>query len=494
MNEKNEKRSGAVNQEQDVVNQEQKNGRQQGSGNGGRQAAPEAPPADASTEERRKRPRPKISDTPPLPPPPPKLADYAPIVGQAEIDELHFLAQRLRNKTVKMVNSTAVGGGVAEILNRLIPLMNELEVHTKWEVITGGNDFYEVTKGFHNALHGGEYNVTKEVLEIFMMYNEQNRQRMEFTEDLFVIHDPQPAGLIASKANTRGKWIWRCHIDLSNPHPDVWGFLRPLVDQYDAAIFSSPSFARQLGIPQYLFYPCIDPLSEKNKDLDEAFVNKVCEDFGVDRSRPIITQISRFDRLKDPVGVIQAYKMVKKYVDCQLVLAGGGATDDPEGAVVLAEVMQEAGDDPDVIILNLPPWSALEINALQRASTVIVQKSLKEGFGLTVTEGLWKGKPVIGGAVGGIPVQIIHKLTGVLVHSVEGCAYQLRYLLTHPDIAAQLGKNGREHVKENFLMTTNVKRWLLLYQLMLGMARPVKPDKAVVPADLPKVEEEARAK
>ena len=434
--------------------------------------------------ERRQRPRPKISETPPLPPPPPKLADYEPIIGKAELDELRFLAHRLRGRHVKMVNSTAVGGGVAEILNRLIPLMNELEIPTKWEVITGGNDFFEVTKGFHNALHGGEYHVTKDILDIFMMYNEQNRQRMEFTEDLFVIHDPQPVGLIKSKGNTRGKWIWRCHIDLSNPHPDVWGFLRPMVEQYDSAIFSSPSFARQLAIPQYLFYPCIDPLSEKNKDLDESFVNKVCEDFGIDRSRPVITQISRFDRLKDPVGVIQAYKLVKKYVDCQLVLAGGGATDDPEGAVVLAEVMQEAGDDPDIIILNLPPWSALEINALQRASTVIVQKSLKEGFGLTVTEGLWKGKPVIGGAVGGIPVQIIHKLTGVLVHSVEGCAYQIRYLLTHPEIAAQLGKNGREHVKENFLMTTNVKRWLILFQIMLGMTRPMKPDRAVVPGEI----------
>jgi trehalose synthase len=455
------------------------------SGNGG------APSGEAPPIERRQRPRPKISDTPPLPPPPPKLADYEPIIGKAELDELRFLAHRLRGRSVKMVNSTAVGGGVAEILNRLIPLMNELEINTKWEVITGGNDFFEVTKGFHNALHGGEYNVTKEILEIFMMYNEQNRQRMEFAEDLFVIHDPQPVGLVKSKGNTRGKWIWRCHIDLSNPHPDVWGFLRPMVEQYDSAIFSSPSFARQLAIPQYLFYPCIDPLSEKNKDLEESYVNKVCEDFGIDRSRPVITQISRFDRLKDPVGVIQAYKLVKKYVDCQLVLAGGGATDDPEGAVVLAEVMQEAGDDPDIIILNLPPWSALEINALQRASTVVVQKSLKEGFGLTVTEGLWKGKPVIGGAVGGIPVQIIHKLTGVLVHSVEGCAYQIRYLLTHPEIAAQLGKNGREHVKENFLMTTNVKRWLILFQIMLGMTKPVKPDRAVVPGDIkpPKKEE-----
>ncbi len=433
-------------------------------------SATQAPP-----RERRRKPR--ISETPPVPPPPPCLADYEPIIGKPQLDELHFLARSVRGKTVKMVNSTSMGGGVAEMLNRLIPLLNELEVHTKWDVITGGNDFFEITKGFHNALHGGEYVLTKEAKEIFMMYNEQNRQRMQFVEDLFVIHDPQPAGLIRARERNRGRWIWRCHIDLSNPHPDVWGFLRPMIEEYDAAIFSSPQFARQLAIPQYLFYPCIDPLSEKNKELDEAYIQKVCDDFGIDRTRPIVTQISRFDRLKDPVGVIQAYQLAKKYVDCQLVLAGGGASDDPEGAVVLQEVMNAAGDDPDVIILNLPPWSALEINALQRASTIVVQKSLKEGFGLTVTEALWKGKPTIAGAVGGIPTQVIHKLTGVLVHSVEGCAYQIRYLLTHPEFAKELGKNGREHVKENFLMTTNVKRWLLLFQIMLGMARPEPPDK-----------------
>ena len=433
-----------------------------------------APPAPEV--ERRHRPRPKISTTPPAPPLPPRLEDYAPIIGQPELDELHFLAKQLRGKTVKMVNSTAVGGGVAEMLNRLVPLMNELEVVTRWDVITGGNDFFEVTKGFHNALHGGEYAVTQAVKDIFLMYTEQNRQRMEFSEDLLVMHDPQPAALIRSKRSDHGRWVWRCHIDLSNPNPEVWGFLRPFVDQYDAAIFSSPAFSRQLACPQYLFYPCIDPLSEKNKDLDESVVQKICDDFGIDRSRPVVTQISRFDRLKEPVGVIQAYKLAKKYVDCQLVLAGGGATDDPEGAAVLQEVMEEAGDDPDVIILNLPPWSAIEINALQRASTLIVQKSLKEGFGLTVTEGLWKGKPVIAGAVGGIPTQVIHKLTGVLVHSVEGCAYQIRYLLTHPEYAAQLGRHGREHVKENFLMTANVERWLLLMQILLGTAHPQPPE------------------
>jgi trehalose synthase len=400
------------------------------------------------------------------------LDDYEAVIGRPDLDELRFLAQSLRGKTVKMVNSTAVGGGVAEILNRLVPLMNEVEVRTKWEVITGGNDFFEVTKGFHNALHGAPYNLTQQALDIFLAYNEQNRQRMEFGEDLVVVHDPQPAGLVRSKQAGRGRWIWRCHIDLSSPHPGVWGFLRPMVEQFDAAIFSSPAFTRQLDIPQYLFYPCIYPLSEKNKEPEQSCLEKIADDFGIDRSRPVITQISRFDRLKDPVGVVEAYKLVKKYVDCQLVLAGGGASDDPEGAAVLQEVREAAGDDLDVIILNLPPWCALEVNALQRISTVVVQKSLKEGFGLTVTEALWKSKPVIAGAVGGIPTQVVHKLTGVLVHSVEGCAYQLRYLLTHPEFALQLGKNGREHVKENFLITTNLKRWLVLFQILLGVAQP----------------------
>ena len=404
---------------------------------------------------------------PPAPVPSPHLDDYQSIVGAAVIDELRFLARDLKGKTVKMVNSTAVGGGVAEMLNRLVPLLGELEVATHWDVITGGNDFFEVTKAFHNALHGSAYELTRHAQEIFLSYNEQNRQRMQFNEDVVVIHDPQPAPLIRARQDGPTRWIWRCHIDLSNPHPQVWGFLRPFIEQYDAAIVSSQSFARQLSIPQYLFYPCIDPLSEKNKQLDDSFVQKVCDEFGIDRARPIVIQVSRFDRLKDPVGVVQAFKLARKYVDCQLVLAGGGASDDPEGALVLSEVREAAGSDPDVMILELPPWCALEINALQQASTVVVQKSIKEGFGLTVTEALWKGKPTIASAVGGIPNQVIHNLTGVLVHSVEGCAYQMRYLLTHLEFAAQLGRNGREHVKENFLMTTNVRRWLLLLQILL---------------------------
>jgi trehalose synthase len=421
-------------------------------------------PADPNSSVTEQRPVPAWR-IPPAPAPIPNLADYSPIIGMGELDELHFLAEGLAGKSVKMVNSTAVGGGVAEMLNRLVPLLDELGIHTNWEVLTGGNDFFEVTKAFHNALHGMEYKLTPDAAHVYLAGNEQNRRRMQFNEDFVVIHDPQPAALLQERADNRN-WIWRCHIDLSSPNPEVWAFLRPLIERFDAAIFSSQSFAQRLALPQYLFYPCIDPLSEKNKELDDSVIQKVCDEFGVDRSRPIVTQVSRFDRLKDPVGVIHAYRMAKEYVDCQLVLAGGGATDDPEGAAVLKETIAAAENDPDVIILDLPPWCALEINALQRASTIVVQKSLREGFGLTVTEALWKAKPTIASAVGGIPNQIIHKLSGMLVHSVEGCAYQIRYLLTHPEFAQQLGRTGREHVKENFLMTTNAKRWLLLMRIL----------------------------
>lgn len=221
-----------------------------------------------------------------------------------------------------------------------------------------------------------------------------------------------------------------------------------------------------MAIPQYLFAPTIDPLADKNRELDPEYVRSVVDGFGIDVKRPIVTQVSRFDRLKDPVGVVQAYKMVKKYSDCQLVLAGGGASDDPEGAVVFAEVQEAAKGDPDIFLLNLPPWSHLEINALQRASTIVVQKSLREGFGLTVTEALWKRKPVVASAVGGILRQVLHKVTGMLTHSVEGCAYQIRFLLSNPAFAKTLGEAGHDHVKQNFLITKNLKRYLLVFLLM----------------------------
>ncbi len=398
------------------------------------------------------------------------LEDYRPVVGPTEVDEVRALAHRSAGKSVKMVNSTAVGGGVAEILNRLVPLLSDVGLPTRWEVMTGGNDFFEVSKAFHNALHGASYEASWRAFELFLSYSEQNLRQISFDTDFVVIHDPQPVALVKARNSRPPHWIWRCHIDVSNPNPLVWDFLMQFVRRYDAALFSSPNFTRSLPIPQYLFLPCIDPLSQKNQELEADFIRSTLEKYSIDPKRPILTQVSRFDRLKDPIGVIQAYKQVRKYKDCQLVLAGGGAADDPEGGQVLSEVREAAGNDPDIHVLELPPWSALEINALQRASTIIIQKSLREGFGLTVTEALWKKKPVVASAVGGIPLQVIHKLTGMLAHSVEGTAYQIRFLLSNPAIAARLGENGHQHVKENFLITRNLKRYLVLFLTLSGAA------------------------
>jgi trehalose synthase len=400
----------------------------------------------------------------------PRLDDYAAIIGQPEIDEVRTFAQPLIGRTLTMVNSTAVGGGVAEILNRLMPLLIETGLQARWEVMTGDGRFFAVTKAMHNALHGAPFVASPDAFDVFLAANEENRKRLALDSEFTVIHDPQPVALVAAREGKAGHWIWRCHIDLSHAHPVVWDFLRPWVERYDKALFSAPAFTQRLHIPQVLFYPTIDPLADKNRDLDRAFVSSVLERFQIDPGRPILTQISRFDRLKDPVGVIQAFRMVRRYHDCQLVLAGGGASDDPEGAEVLAEVRHAAGHDPDIHVLELPPTSHLEVNALQRGSTIIVQKSLREGFGLTVAEALWKKKPVVASAIGGIPSQVLHKITGMLAQSVEGAAYHLRFLLSNPEFAQRLGENGHEHVKENFLITHNLKRYLLLF--LRGLDRP----------------------
>lgn len=396
----------------------------------------------------------------------PLLDSYMPLLG-SEVDELRALARPLQGKTVQMINSTLVGGGVAELLSRIVPILSDLGLVPSWNVIMGDTAFFDVTKAFHNALHGAPFTRRPDAFDTFLAITKANATRLNLEAEFMVIHDPQPAGLIDSRKAGRGHWIWRCHIDLSHSDPTVWGFLAPFINGYDAAIFSSPEFSRQLPIPQYLFHPSIDPLADKNKPLSSDFVHGVLEKFQIDPRRPILTQISRFDRLKDPVGVVRAYRLVKPYYDCQLVLAGGGATDDPEGAAVLDETREAAGSDPDIFILNLPPDSPLEINALQRGSTIVIQKSLREGFGLTVAEALWKKKPVIASAVGGIPAQVIHKQTGLLAHSVEGTAYQIRYLLSHPDIAERLGERGHEHVREQFLVTGNVKRYLTLFLYLL---------------------------
>lgn len=389
-----------------------------------------------------------------------KIEEYIPLVGQAIIDDLRLLGERLKGKVIQHINSTSVGGGVAEILNRMVPLLRELGVDTKWDVIKGGEQFFAVTKKFHNALHGRAEEITKRDFEVFVETSQQNIEGVDTYGDIVFIHDPQPIALIKKKA--ANKWLWRCHVDVSDPNERVWGFLKDFIVGYDSAVFSAPAFSRKLPIRQFLISPSIDPLSDKNKELPQETIDSVLRKYNIRKDRPIITQVSRFDRLKDPIGVVDAYLQVKKYIDCQLVLAGGAAEDDPEGFKVLGEVKEKAKNDPDIHILLLPQ-SDIEINALQRASDVIVQKSLKEGFGLTVSEALWKTKPVVASNVGGIPLQIKHKYSGLLCHSVEGASFAIKQLLSSPAYAKKLGENGREHIKNNFLITRHLRDYMLLF-------------------------------
>ncbi len=392
-----------------------------------------------------------------------KIEDYAQIIGQSSIDDLRHIADRLKGKSVQQINSTAVGGGVAEILNRMIPLMRELGVNTKWDVIKGGEQFFAVTKKFHNALHGNKEDLSDKDFEIFLETGNKNASEMEIFGDIVFVHDPQPITLIEKRSGN--KWAWRCHVDVSKPDEKVWKFLENYISKYDSAVFSSPVFSHKLSIRQFLISPSIDPLSDKNIELPQETIDQTLKKYKVPDDKPIVTQISRFDRLKDPVGVIEAYKIVKRHIDCSLVLAGGTAADDPEGQLVLEEVREKAGNDPDIHIL-LMPQNDIEVNALQRASTVIVQKSIKEGFGLTVSEALWKSKPVVASNVGGIPHQIKHKFSGLLCNSVEGAAFSIKQLLNAPSYAKKLGENGKEHIKNNFLITRQIKDYLLLFLSM----------------------------
>ena len=392
-----------------------------------------------------------------------KIDDYEPIVGKNVIDELKLLGNHLSGKRIQNINSTFSGGGVAEILSRLVPLANQLGIDARWDVIQGDDAFFDVTKKFHNALHGRDEDIVDDDFQIFIQTSWKSIDQLRLNADIYFIHDPQPVMLISRKTELQGKWIWRCHIDVSHPNQRVWKFLNQHVCKYDAAVFSAPAFSQKLPIRQFLISPSIDPLSDKNKELSKAQVEAVLNKYNIDAEKPMVVQISRFDYLKDPLGVIEAFEMVRKGFDCQLILAGGTATDDPECAEVLDKVRDRADGKPDIKVLLIPPGSDVEINALQRAATVIFQKSLKEGFGLTISEALWKSKPVVASAVGGIPLQVKNKFTGLLCHSVDGAAYALKQLLSNPEYASQLGKNGREHVKQNFLITRHLKEYLLLF-------------------------------
>jgi trehalose synthase len=389
------------------------------------------------------------------------LDSYREVTPKGTIDFLRCLADKVRGRRILHVNSTRVGGGVAEILRSLVPLLQDIGVEARWEVITGTEDFFAVTKAFHNALQGEEQDLTPEMLETYREINRQNAQGLALNADYVIIHDPQPAALILQKPEG-GRWIWRCHIDISHPQRKVWNFLRQYVVQYDGAIFSLPRFAQRLPIPQFLIYPSIDPLSDKNRELSPGEQEKILDRLRIPRDKPLLLQVSRFDRFKDPLGVIQAYRLAKKHHDVRLILAGGGATDDPEGEKVLAEVRQAARNDPDILILLLPPDANVEINALQRAATIILQKSLREGFGLTVAEAMWKGKPVIGGFAGGITVQLVYGVTGFTVNSSEGAAFRIHHLLDNPDLMDKMGEDAREYVRRNFLITRHLGDYLAL--------------------------------
>jgi trehalose synthase len=403
-----------------------------------------------------------------------KLAEYEPVVGRPVLDQLHQLASSLTGMTVVHVNSTRVGGGVAEILTWMVPFMRELGIDASWETIEGNAGFFKTTKMFHNGFQGNPVNLTSSDIRAYEQTNEANAERLRpilEEADAVFIHDPQPAALLNLCPNRKGKWIWRCHIDASHPNRQVWKYLRGFLAGYDASIFSLYSFSRYLDHPQFIIAPSIDPLSDKNCELDQREVDKAYSRFGLDRIRPLLTQISRFDRFKDPVGVIKAFRIVQDFAPAQLVLAGGEATDDPEGDAVLSEVREEAGDDEDIHILLLPGDAHRTINALQRISDIIIQKSSREGFGLTVTEGLWKSKPVIGGNTGGIVLQLMNHHTGFLVNTPEGAAHRIRYLLQHRGRMRIMGEKGREFVRENFLLTRHLREYLTL---LLGLKKGFK--------------------
>jgi trehalose synthase len=397
------------------------------------------------------------------------LDRYAEHTGRAAITQLQQLADLLQGTRVVHVNSTREGGGVAEILSKLVPLMRALGLDAQWEVIEGDSDFFRLTKSLHNGLQGQQVTVPNQLWAHYRDVNAVNAERLRPVleeADFVFVHDPQPAPLLLLCPDRRGRWVWRCHIDVRRPCRPVWNALRQWVEPYDASIFSLAEYAQPLPHPQFLVPPSIDPLAEKNIDLSVEEIDAVRRRFGLRPDLPLILQVSRFDRFKDPLGVIEAFRLVRKMVPAQLVLAGGGAGDDPEGAAMLAEVQEAADGHPDIHVLLLPPDAHRTINALQRSADVVVQKSLREGFGLTVTEGMWKGKPVIGGDTGGIRLQVIDHYTGFLVRTPEGAALRLRYLLYRQDIRQAMGARAHRFVGQHYLLTRQLREYLAM---MLGL-------------------------
>jgi trehalose synthase len=400
------------------------------------------------------------------------LVDYATIASRGLMDQIRSLAEPLAGKRVLHLSATAFGGGVAEINYTLIPLMRDAGLETEWRVIFGQDEFFDVTKTIHNALQGAEAGLTAEAQEMFRTYNRMNAEALEGAWDVVIVHDPQPAGMIEWARDAAKHWVWRCHIDLSAPNRGVLVFLTPWISRHDAAIFHRrqyvPSHAKMP--PAFIWPPAIDPLAPKNMALAAEDAAYIVDQFGIDVERPLITQVSRFDPWKDPLGVIEAWRIVReRHPDVQLALVGSMAHDDPEGWDYYTRTLEAADGHPDVYILsNLNNVGSVEVNAFQVHSQAVLQKSVREGFGLTVTEALWKGRPVVAGRVGGIVDQIQHGETGYLVESVEECAQAVVAILDDQAAANGMARRGKEHVRTNFLTPRLLRDWLALFNLLGG--------------------------
>src|SRR5437867_9480472 len=389
------------------------------------------------------------------------LEDYRAVAPAGTVDFLRRLSERVRNRRLLNVSASREVGGVAETLRGLVPLLEEVGVESAWESVDPEGVAAGMGARLHHALQGGEERVPEELFEEYRVFTRTHAAAVDTTADMVVTHDALAAGLVEARPQ-EGAWVWRCHLDVSRPQRRAWTFLRQYVVKYDAAVFSLPAFAQRLPIPQFMIYPSIDPLSDKSRELAPVEVAAICDRLRVPRDKPILLQVARFDRFKDPLGVIEAYRLVKRQHDCRLVLVGGAESDDPEGVELSADVQEAASHDPDLLVLELAARGGLEVNALQRAATIVFQKSTREGFGLGVAEAMWKSKPVIGGFAGGITAQIVYGVTGYTVNSVEGAAFRARQLLADPALCARLGTAAREHVRQHFLLTRHLGDMLAL--------------------------------
>ena len=400
------------------------------------------------------------------------LADYASLASRGLMEQIRTLAEPLAGKRILHLSATAFGGGVAEILYTLVPLMRDAGLDAEWRVIHGEDEFFDVTKTIHNALQGDPVGLTGGQQETFRRYNRLNAEALEGHFDYVIVHDPQPAAMIEDARSAGGRWIWRAHIDLSMPNREVLDFLLPWLSHYDAAVFHRRQYVpRSEGLaPAFIWPPAIDPLAPKNMALSPEDAAYILDQFGIDVHRPLVTQVSRFDPWKDPVGVIEAWRIVRSsHPRTQLALVGSMAHDDPEGWEYYNRTVEAAEGDPDIFILsNLNNVGSVEVNAFQVHSSALVQKSVKEGFGLTVTEALWKARPVVGGRVGGIVDQIQDGETGYLVDSVEGCARAVAAILDDPADARAMALRGKEFVRRNFLSPRLLRDWLALFNELSG--------------------------